>query len=934
MSTPPDAGPAWPTLRQKLLETADHTLSRGAAAALRRHLDDLECRSALLNVIGEAILILEAPSGRVVQANESACHLIGHRHDELQALTLFHLVDPLAAEPLRAFLAQQPASELRRTFTVDLLTRQGEPVPVEMGLSLATHRDTLYAVALARDARERRRATQFQRGGEDRVAHLMNTIGDAALATDRLGRVTLLNALARDITGWEPAAALGRPLSEVLPLRREDTGEPAPPLDLAPIFDGRTDILPGPVTIQRRDGSRRRLSATAAPIEDSDGRAVGALFVFRDLTDLALREAVVRDEERLMAGGPMVVVKWRDAEGRPVDYLSANAGFLLGRTPADTASGRLGFLDLVHPEDRSRVTEELEAYRQARASSFELKFRILRPDNHVRWTHAYLVAVPGGSPGPAAFQGYLLDITALAVAEIALRDSEQKYRSLVEASTDAILLAARDGRVLECNSAACRLFGYSRTQFPTLQVPDLAAPESRPALDSALAAMGDQGSLFLELPGRRRNGESWPAEFSLRRFRIKGRSHLVVIIRDITARRRAEEEARGLQEQVRHAQKLESLGLLAGGIAHDFNNLLVGVLGNADLALAELPSDSPLRGSLEDIKRAGQRAAELVGQMLAYAGKGRFTIRPLDLCATVQEMMQLMRASLPKKIKIRSRFPARLPLLRADAAQLRQVVMNLLTNAADAIGDASGVITLSAEAVHAGPGFFTDAYLQEERLEGAYVCFQVSDTGCGMDAATRERIFDPFFTTKVAGRGLGLAVLLGIVRAHRGAVKVESEPGKGSTFSIFLPAAEDGAEAGADEESPALSAWRGHGCVLVVDDEPTVCAVARRMLERMGFTVLVATSGREAVGIFQREAAAIVLVLLDMTMPDLDGEDVFRELVQIRSDIPIVLASGYAEQQILGRFRAGGPRPAGFVHKPYAVANLKAALEKALQAAS
>jgi len=359
--------------------------------------------------------------------------------------------------------------------------------------------------------------------------------------------------------------------------------------------------------------------------------------------------------------------------------------------------------------------------------------------------------------------------------------------------------------------------------------------------------------------------------------------------------------------------------VLAGGIAHDFNNLLMGVLGNASLALMKMNRESPGREHITKVETAARRAAELTNQMLAYSGKGKFVIEPLVLSRVVEEMAHLLEAVISKKAMLRYEFADDLPAVEADAAQIRQVVMNLILNASDAIGDRSGVITVTTGVLRADRDYLEDTYIDSELPEGYYVFAEISDTGRGMDVETQRTIFDPFFTTKFAGRGLGLAAVLGIVRGHRGAIKVYSEPGRGSTFKILLPAAEEPKEVRVVKPVDA-SDWRGAGTVMVVDDEEVIRETARMILEALGFRVLLATDGRDAVERFRERGDEVDVVLLDMTMPHMSGEEAFTELRRIRPDISVILSSGYNEQDATNRFAGKGL--SGFIQKPYSAQEL------------
>jgi two-component system cell cycle sensor histidine kinase/response regulator CckA len=378
-------------------------------------------------------------------------------------------------------------------------------------------------------------------------------------------------------------------------------------------------------------------------------------------------------------------------------------------------------------------------------------------------------------------------------------------------------------------------------------------------------------------------------------------------------------EARRLETKLVESAKLESLGVLAGGIAHDFNNLLTGILGNASLARQELPPTSLGQPMLDQIETAARRAADLCKQMLAYSGKGRFVVQSLDLNKLIEDTTHLLNISIAKNCILRFNLAPSLPPIRADATQLRQVIMNLVINGSEAIASRSGVLALTT-----GVARVDEEYLKGFRPDaspppGDYVFVEVSDNGCGMDAATLTRIFDPFFTTKFTGRGLGLAAVLGIVRGHKGGLKVYSEPGKGTTFKLFFPVA-NGRAQDSTSPFPAPLAFKGTGTVLVVDDEETVRTVAARMLERLGFSVVLANDGREGMEKFRADPARFTLVLLDLTMPHLDGEETFRQMRMLNPGVRVILTSGFNQQEAVNRFTGKGL--AGFIQKPFELGSL------------
>jgi signal transduction histidine kinase len=389
------------------------------------------------------------------------------------------------------------------------------------------------------------------------------------------------------------------------------------------------------------------------------------------------------------------------------------------------------------------------------------------------------------------------------------------------------------------------------------------------------------------------------------------------------------EEMARQEERLRQSQKIESIGILAGGIAHDFNNLLTGVLGNASLALDSLPAGSPNRPLLQGVMQASERAAHLTRQLLAYAGKGRFVLEALDLSQQVREITTLIQTSIPKNVQLNLDLAERLPCVDADASQIQQIIMNLVINGAEAIPEGQAGSVLIATAVQdVDEDYIRAAAFRTPVDPGSYVTLEVHDTGVGMDEQTQARIFDPFFTTKFTGRGLGLAAVMGIVKGHRGALKIYSTPGRGSTFKVLLPASESALPPSGGRQ-PDTAALTGKGTVLVIDDEPIVRSVAKSTLERFGYDVRVCQNGPSGVEVFRSMPSEILVVLLDMSMPFMSGEETFRQLRSIRPDVRVILSSGYNEVEAISRFTGKGL--AGFIQKPYTGSKLAETLRTALK---
>ena len=514
-------------------------------------------------------------------------------------------------------------------------------------------------------------------------------------------------------------------------------------------------------------------------------------------------------------------------------------------------------------------------------------------------------------------------------AEQALNETQGLFSAFLDHIPAAVFVQDLQGRILYSNQAFKDLPGreaIGRNARELLAPGQDGPPGSRPALRGRSVVLDE--TIF--------NGDGSARIFEARMFIVDrtGKEPLLGCISvDITGRRHAEEERLIFERRMQQAQKLESLGVLAGGIAHDFNNLLMVILGNADLALSKSAAESPVLGFIRNIDTAAQRAADLANQMLAYSGKGRFLIEPINLSRLVEEMGHLLASVISKRATVRYRLAGDLPPVQADATQLRQVVMNLITNASDAIADQQGVIEIATGVVEIGPRGPGAGISGPALPQGTYAFLEVTDNGSGMDQATQTLIFDPFYTTKQTGRGLGLASVLGIVRGHDGEIRVSSTLGQGTTFTVLLPAAPAKPPASANAAGkPVLDhgpAGNRHA-ILLVDDEEQVLKTTRTMLEDNGFTVITAADGVEAVEVFRNQAARLNAVVLDMNMPRMDGAEAFRQMHRIAPGVPVILTSGFDEQDSVSEFTGAGL--AGFIQKPYRMKALIQKIEAAIAA--
>jgi len=551
----------------------------------------------------------------------------------------------------------------------------------------------------------------------------------------------------------------------------------------------------------------------------------------------------------------------------------------------------------------------------------------------LRTFQTLLVPIRNASMRIHRLAGIATDITERRRAVLESQEQERLFRLLFERSGDANLLID-DNHFVDCNQAAVAILGapdkasvlgtHPSELSPPAQPDGLASKEKA---DAMIARAFAQGSHHFEWIHQKLDGTEFPVDVLLTAIPWKGKQILHTTWRDRSEARRAEAQRRSLEAQFQQAQKLESLGVLAGGIAHDFNNLLTAVLGNLNLARFKLSPESPVAPYLENAERTVLKASDLTKQMLAYSGKGRFVVKLHDINLVVSEMVHLLQVSISKKAFLRLDLGTSLPAIEADGAQLQQVVMNLVTNASDALGDREGIISISTGATDLEADFISATFPAQGLAPGRYVSLEVSDTGQGMSPEVMDRIFDPFFTTKPTGRGLGLAAMLGILRAHQAGLKIYSEAGKGSCFKAFFPAA-TGSALPSGPPPPAEAAPLS-GTVLLVDDESTILDAITPALESLGLQVLQARDGVEALACFQTDPQAIDLVLMDLTMPRMDGRDAYLAMRRVRPDARVILSSGYNEFESIQALAGRGL--AGFLQKPYTLDALRSAIQQALR---
>lgn len=521
-----------------------------------------------------------------------------------------------------------------------------------------------------------------------------------------------------------------------------------------------------------------------------------------------------------------------------------------------------------------------------------------------------------------SFVAIVRDITKRKEIEDSLADSEERFRSLANHAPVGIFRTDAEGGCVYVNKRWSKITGLGFASalgegwFSALHPDDIevVAEHWQDLTDRGTEFSLDYRFLSPDKTVSQVSGQA-VALYDSKRKRIG----FIGTVVDNTERKRLEEQRQLMERKLLDTQKLESLGLLAGGIAHDFNNLLTAIMGSASLASLELPSGSPVQDHLTRIDDGSVQAANLCKQLLAYSGKGRFVVKNLSLNQIIEESMHLLQISISKKAVLACDMYDNIPAIEADPTQIRQILMNLVINASEAIGDTSGVISITTGLTRVDQDYLSGTIVIDEIPDGTYASLEISDTGCGMPSEVVKKVFDPFFTTKFTGRGLGLAAVIGIVRGHNGAIKVYSEPSRGTTFKVLFPIVSGEVEL-PTQQPHEIDMQQRKGCVLIVDDEESIRTMIAQMVQKLGFDLEMAPDGREAVEMFRKDPNKYSLVLMDLTMPHMNGELAFAKMRKLNPDIPIVLMSGFNEEQASSRFKGKGL--SGFMEKPFNFAKL------------
>jgi len=863
----------------------------------------------LLECLPDA-LVAVGGDGRIIAANALAERLFGYDRAGLNGESIETLVPRHARAGHRRLRAAYTAVPRSRPMGIGLelvgLRKDGSEFPAEISLSPTPFGNGTIVLAAVRDHAERNALL----AKAQEIAHLGSWEWDPTTGEERW------SVEAYNIFGLVPGSVTTHDafLAAVHPGDRARVSEMG---DAASRGESGYDIK---YRVVQPVGGARHVHATAEAQRDESGRIVRLAGFVQDVTGRRRSHEALRASEASLARAQAIAhlgswdwdvvtgaLQWSDEIYR-----------IFGVAPREFGATYDAFLACVHPDDREHVQQAVNAAVHER-QPYSLEHRVVRPDGSERTVHEQGEVSYDASGTPVRMVGIVHDVTERALAERALRDSEKRYRDLYENASDIIYSNDLEGRFLTFNPAGERILGYRREEllgrhFAAFVAPEHVEPTTR-QMRRKLA--GDVEATTYEVDLLRKDGARVPVEISSRVVLADGRPvGIEGVARDVTERKRAEQARHELEEQLRHAQKIEALGRLAGGVAHDFNNLLTAIAGYSQLLLDRTVGEPKLRPYVEEIHRAAERGASLTRQLLAFGRRQVLQPRVLDLNEVVKGSGEMIRRLIGESVELELRLAPRLGRVFADRSQLEQVLLNLSVNARDAMPD-GGTLTFATE-----------------NADGHRVRLAVSDTGTGIDPEAREHLFEPFFTTKEPGKGtgLGLATVLGVVEQSGGTITLESEPGAGTTFSVYLPRVLANAEPVEPESAAGSSDASGTETVLVAEDDQAVRDLCRRLLQGLGYTVLVARDGVEALELCTSRDGPIHLLVTDVVMPRLGGRELGQRVSALRPEMPVIYTSGYTETA----FGEDGtlPRGVAFLPKPFTGSSLAGKVREVLDRAA
>jgi PAS domain S-box-containing protein len=852
-------------------------------------------------------------NGKMLEINEMACLQTGYSREELLELTLAKLDTPefAAKIPERLKLLMRDGEAV---FEAAHITKDGRVVPVEISSSIIDFGGEKAIMSIARNISDRKKSEQALRESEQKYKNLFHHSNDAIFIHDHNGNIMDINQRTLDLFGYSKEELISMKVPELHPpeeLVKSKTAFESVSADGDVKFE---------IKFLKKNGEIFPAEVSANSMEIGGKKIIQG--IVRDMSDRIREEELLRESEEkyrtLVEQSLQGVIIIQDfklvfANSAMAQMSGYEIDELLWMKPDEVQN-------LIHIDDQEMVWSRMKDRFAGKDVPNNYELRIVRKNGEVWWLEIYATIIEFG--GKPAIQATFIDIHERKAMEVTLQESEEQFRTLAEKSPNMIFINTK-GHVVYANDRCEDLTGYTRDEFysPDFNFFTLIDAGSRELVrENFRRHMANEDVAAYEYKLVTKEGRRIDAIINTKLINYKGERAILGIITDVT-------QTKLLEKQLRQSQKMEAIGTLAGGIAHDFNNLLIGIMGYSDLLLLKIKDDEKVRGEIKEIKKAAERAASLTKQLLAFGRRQMLQMEVLDLNQIVKEMEAMLRRLIGENIDFESILAPDLHTVKADPGQLELVIINLAINARDAMPD-GGKLTISTENVKIDKEISS---MMPDATDGDFVLLSVSDTGIGMDKATLARIFEPFFSTKGAGigTGLGLSTVYGNVKQHNGWTKVSSEPGKGTTFIIFLPACALEPER-REPEILSISDLHGRGeAILLVEDEERVRQFTARVLKENGYEVVEAGSAEEALEIFDRESGSFRLVFSDVVLPGKSGIQLVEELLSSNPGLKVVLNSGYTEQQSgWERISDKGYR---FVQKPFSILDLLRAVATELR---
>jgi PAS domain S-box-containing protein len=875
--------------------------------------------------------------GYIIDVNNSYCQMIGYTREELLKM---HISSVDAVDGIEE-VARRTKEIIQRgslRFETKHHHKNGSTIDVEVTANYTSIHGGLFFSSV-RCIFQQKRAEESLKHSEQKYRLVFEMAGDNISVMTLQGKLLTVNPNACQMLGYtyDELIALS---AEAIDAKPELMSENINKLLIYGHYTGETELV-------SKDGTTVPVTVDARIIE-WDGQQV-ILSICRDITEqkknLQSLDYIRNCFAQALNGSQHILYRLNTQTG--YDYLSPAFEVITGHPVADFKKiNREKLAEYFHPDDIPPVLAVIDNASRSRTGpevKMSFEYRLRKADGSYCWLYDSTTACFNDNDEIVYFFGSAYDITERKNAEDTIREGKELLAEIINMSPISMAIVSLDGTIEQINKRAIETFGYLPDDIPDMErwwaqaYPDESYRAEVIAQWMGLfeIALAEKGEI------ERREYRITCKDGTVRTALIFGilvSGKVFVMFDDITERKRAEEDRLALERQLLQSQKLESLGVMAGGIAHDFNNLLQSMLGNLELAAHKTDEQSEANKYISYATNSAKKAAHLTDLMLTYAGKGYVTKKNLNMNHLIKENIEILRTAFTSSIALDVSLFSDLPTISAGEMQIQQVIMNLIINAAESIKSNQGHVRVATSVISCDESYLATGLVDEKLKTGIYICLEVTDNGCGMDQDTLNRLFDPFFTTKFTGRGLGMSVVKGVVKSHSGTLFIDSKPGKGTTFRILFPVSETTTPALASmpltstKELCTTADTPLSGVLLLVDDEKSVLKTCRKMAELIGFKVITARDGIEALAKYRDHQDEIDVVILDVTMPNMDGFTTMNELYTIRPDVKVILASGYNEDELSERI-INNP-PSGFVRKPYSMRGLEAELRKALMTGS